>query len=162
MPANPSLIVSLSPDGGLQIELPGSGGAARVVPLRQTSTVNPADTIRRILLSQAQSRTELGSDGAPTRQQLQHWERHSMFPDSRCPFCQFDLAVARGLSPKMVHRSSHENDARYQARDVGGGVTVRKIPAGVTAAGLAGAAKARASREAKAAPIDARNVELNF
>ena len=131
--AQPSVTISLAPDGSLELRLPGSG-SDRVIPLRETSSVNPTETIRRVLLSQAQQKTAIGEDGAPTRAQVQHWEKHFMFPDARCAFCQFDKALIRGLSPRcegddtLVARMSHMRDARYAERKLGsGGVTVRVI-----------------------------------
>lgn len=126
-----SVSVSLAPDGSLQLELPASAGASRLIPLRQTTLVDPTQTIRRVLLGLAANAAAIGEDGAPTRQQVAHWERHGTWPDARCPFCQEEMArqvVGRGRG----HRSSHAFDARYADRELGGGVVVRRVPQGQT------------------------------
>ena len=155
----PSVTITLSSDGSLQVGLPGVNGTLRVIPLRETQVVNPTETIRRILLSQAQSRVAIGEDGAPTREQVRHWEKHFMFPDGRCPFCQFDAAVVRGLTAPVPHKSSHQFDARFAERKLGdSGVTVRRIPSKQTAK----RAKAEAKREAAMHPPSQVKVDIDF
>src|SRR5216684_3310511 len=97
----PQILVTLSPSGELQAELPGSNGARRVVPLqRDVST-----TLLRILNSQlhAGDSVEIGEDGAPTARQVRHWTNHKTFPDYQCPFCQsegrFHLRSTKGPRP---------------------------------------------------------------
>jgi hypothetical protein len=124
-----SVTVSLSPSGGLQLELPGHSGTSRAIPLRWTTAVDPARTIERVLASLAQGQSALGEDGAPTRQQLAHWERHGTFPDARCPFCQSEARIGRGGEGE-VHRSSSKFDARYVRRELGNGVTVQRLRTG--------------------------------
>lgn len=118
-----SVVVSLAPDGELQLELPGVEGTSRIIPLKETSVVKPSATIRRVLQSIAQSQTAIGLDGAPTKAQVWHWERHQTFPDIRCAFCQAEATVGRAAKP-------HIFDARYARRDLGGGVEVRRVKVG--------------------------------
>ena len=150
--SSPSVTISLAPDGSLQLHLPGSAGD-RIIPLRETSTCSPSATIRRVLEEQARGSIALGTDGAPTRQQLQHWERHQTFPDSRCPFC---AAQSSGVKSGPVHRSSHQFDARFAPRSLPNGVVIRRVPTGQTAKGLEGKVKSGEARErAKASRANA-------
>jgi hypothetical protein len=86
----PQVIITLSPQGKLQAELPFNGGR-RIVQLGQGSPAQRDEgierTLQRILEAQARSRVECGEDGSPTEQQVRHWERHSQWPDERCKFC---------------------------------------------------------------------------
>lgn len=131
---SPHVIVSLAPSGGLQLELPGPAGGSRAIPLKWTAAVDPSRTIERVLNSLAQGQSAIGLDGAPTRQQLQHWERHGATSDSRCPFClaEDELAEAYG-GGKPKHRSHSTFDARYATRRLGE-TQVRVIPLGESAA----------------------------
>ena len=70
--AIPQVIVTLSPQGHLQAELPGANGSRRRVDLRADSAVK---TLTRILQGQLQSKVEIGLDGAPTQAQVRHWAR---------------------------------------------------------------------------------------
>jgi len=138
-----SVIVSLSPDGGLQMELPGVFGN-RVIPLRETSVVKPSETIRRVLQSAAQH--QIGEDGAPTRAQVLHWERHQTFPNSRCAFCAHSLQTGHSLqtdgadrhssrqteATATPHKSSHSFDARYAWRDLGPDAKVKRVKSGIS------------------------------
>jgi hypothetical protein len=129
---SPTVLVSLTPDGSLALHLPGADGLGdRVIPLRQTGTINPAETIRQVLMAQSRGELGIGRDGEPTRQQLAHMERHQQFADDRCPFCR-SAAIAKAMeasSEALPHQSSHRFDARYawQSR---GEVAVRRIPLG--------------------------------
>jgi hypothetical protein len=124
---SPSVIVSLAPNGGLQLELPGSGERTRAIPLRRTTTIDPASTIQRILDGLLASQCAIGLDGAPTRAQVEHWERHGASHDSRCAFCQHELGL---LVIGTGSPSSALRDARYAKRELGGGVTVRRVATG--------------------------------
>ena len=84
---SPSVNVSLSPAGRLQIELPGHG-PDRVIELKWTDAVDPAATIKRVLKGLAQQQSSIGLEGAPTAQQVKHWESHQQFPNDKCPFCK--------------------------------------------------------------------------
>ena len=92
----PQLLLTLSPSGDLQAELPGPNGARRVLPLRGTpeSTIS---AIHRILHAQRNatglSDLFLGTDAAPTSHQVSHWT-HST-PRERCPFCVLGLRHAK-------------------------------------------------------------------
>lgn len=152
MSENASVTVSLAPSGGLQLELPGSADGVRAIPLRWTSAVDPARTIERVLVSLAQGQRAIGEDGAPTRQQLAHWERHYQFPDTRCPFCQAEARIGRGEAP---HKSSSKFDARYARRELGNGVTVQRMRTG---------ARAKPAKKAKAPVATSKKTakELGF
>lgn len=118
MTGTPQLIITLSPDQTqLQAELPGVNGARRIVSMAHKDFVS---SCLKILQGLARGKTEIGLDGAPTQQQVRHWERHSIFPDDHCPFC---------LNEKKV--SAQRRQQRVREHFVGdGSVTVRRIPAG--------------------------------
>src|SRR5258706_12957137 len=99
MSKTPQVIVSLTPQGGLKVELPGIMATRRSIEIR---TAEAGDTLLRILLAQQADRTEIGLDGAPTGQQLRHWERHQVWPDGRCRFC---LAEGRAQAAEPKRRS---------------------------------------------------------
>lgn len=80
----PQVIVSLDPFGNLKLELPGCGGVRRAIAMRDSEAVA---TLKRVLAAQAAGDVEIGFDGAPTTQQLKHWERHEQWPDASCRFC---------------------------------------------------------------------------
>lgn len=80
----PQVIVSLSPSGGLRLELPGPFATRRVIDLRKGETES---TLLRILLAQQDGDIAIGLDGAPTEAQLRHWERHQTWPAQGCRFC---------------------------------------------------------------------------
>ena len=103
----PTVTISLTPDGGLALHLPGAIGLGdRVIPLRQTgSTISPAETIRQVLLAQSRGEFGIGRDGEPTRQQLAHFERHQIFADDRCPFCRSE-AMLKAMDGASPHQSS--------------------------------------------------------
>lgn len=133
---SPSVIVSLSPSGGLQLELPGVVGTARIIPLRRTTSIDPVKTIETVLVALAAGQHSIGLDGAPTRAQVDHWERHQTFPDARCAFCRAAAALARVGRGSISHPSSAKFDARYASRQLGE-VTVRRVPMGATRAQVA-------------------------
>jgi|SRR6267154_3976649 len=80
----PQVLVSLTPTGGLKVELPGVSATRRVVELRSGEE---GETLRRILEAQLLGDVEIGLDGAPTGAQVRHWERHQDFPAEGCRFC---------------------------------------------------------------------------
>lgn len=90
----PQVIVTLSPQGGLVVELPGANGGRHRVELRHGAE---GEDLRRILEAQLGQRCQLGEDGSPTQAQVKHWEQHGVFADERCPFC---IAEGRTTGPK--------------------------------------------------------------
>jgi cytosine/adenosine deaminase-related metal-dependent hydrolase len=111
----PTVQVSLDSQGNLCLGLPGVGDTVRWLPLRDTEASPAIDTIKRVLVGLANSHTGIGTEGAPTGQQLTHWQKHSIWPDEKCPFCQADARAA----------------AMLQAIEVqAGGQTVTRIAAG--------------------------------
>lgn len=82
--AIPQVIVTLGPAGQLQVELPAVSGR-RVVQLGKGK--NCEFTLRTILEEQRNGNIAIGQDGAPTRQQVFHWENHQDFPNPRCVHC---------------------------------------------------------------------------
>lgn len=79
----PQVIITLSPEGVLQAELPYSGGR-RHVPIEHL------DDIRRILSAQLRPHeSTIGLDGSPTSGQVRHWDRHENrdIKDPDCPWC---------------------------------------------------------------------------
>jgi hypothetical protein len=99
MSKTPQVVVSLTPQGGLKVELPGIMATRRSIEIR---TAEAGETLLRILLAQQQDQTEIGLDGAPTGQQLKHWERHAVWPSSSCRFC---LAEGRATAAEPKRRS---------------------------------------------------------
>lgn len=82
--STPQVIVSLTPFGGLKIELPGIMGTRRSIELAPGQA---EATLQRILQAQMESQVEIGLDGAPTKAQLDHWELHNEWPRAQCRFC---------------------------------------------------------------------------
>lgn len=80
----PQVIVTLTPQGHLAVELPGAFATRRQIVL---NTKEAGDSLLRILEGQARDQTEIGLDGAPTAAQIKHWERHQIWADSHCRFC---------------------------------------------------------------------------
>lgn len=78
------LLITLSPKGALQVELPASNGQRRIVPL---TAKEAGPTLLRMLHARLSGQVELGFDGAPTAQQVLHWEKHSDWPRDNCRFC---------------------------------------------------------------------------
>jgi hypothetical protein len=132
MTGTPQLIITLSPDQSqLQAELPGLNGSRRVCVLPRKNR-DFIEACRRILQGLALGKVQIGLDGAPTSQQVRHWERHSMFPDDRCPFC---------LDEKRV--TSQRRQQRLSEHTVGdGSVTVRRVPSRKRGDGLKSATSA--------------------
>lgn len=118
----PQVLVTLAPDGSLQAELPGANGARRRMTLRSGDC---EATLQRILRAQQQGHVAIGEDGAPTQQQVRHWERHEIFADDRCPFC-----VAEGRTHGGTGRRS-----RVTVLSDYGGVTIRRVAARVRGPG---------------------------
>lgn len=112
----PQLILTLSPQGLLQVELPGANGGRRKIELRDSEAV--AD-LKRMLVAQLSAHYAFGEDGAPTEQQVKHWEQHGVWADSRCPFCR---AEGRGESTSGSGRSRRGHEISNY-----GGVTITRI-----------------------------------
>jgi hypothetical protein len=89
----PQVIITLSPQGSLIIELPAANGARRQIDLSGDCEA----TLKRILQAQLRERVEIGLDGAPTAAQVRHWERHGKWKDPQCRFC-----IAAGLNPNKA------------------------------------------------------------
>lgn len=88
----PQLLLTLSPSGTLQAELPGPNGSRQILPF----TGEPADIIaamRRILVAQASGEFKIGSAGRPTAHQLNHELNHAFHAEG-CPFCNLGLSHA--------------------------------------------------------------------
>jgi len=102
----PPVLVSLMPSGGLKVELPGPGAARRIIELR---TGEEGLTLRRILEAQLLGDVEIGLDGAPTAQQVLHWERHQDFPKEGCRFCMAEgrylVQSSRSKARVIINRS---------------------------------------------------------
>lgn len=86
----PQVIVSLTASGQLKVELPGAGASRRSIEMTEASA---GASLLRILQAQLGDQVEIGTDGAPTTQQLAHWEKHDLFPRGNCRFC---MAEGRG------------------------------------------------------------------
>ena len=148
----PQLILTLAPDGQVVAEIPFNGG-------RRHMPISDFTTIRRILAAQLhRNEHTIGTDGAPTVSQIEHWEKHLEFvidgivqrptniqPDT-CIWC---LAHEMGLSTdERAHRRARailreQRRAATQPFKMGNGsVTVRKIPAAGAASRLPSAKNA--------------------
>lgn len=115
----PQLIITLTPQGTLAVELPGSQATRRQVAIR---TGDAGETLLRILEAQARDATEIGLDGAPTQKQVLHWERHGQWPSSSCRFCIAEgrASVDHSRVPKPLVMSTPD------------GVQVRRLKAGAS------------------------------
>lgn len=144
MPRTPQLLLSLSPEGALQTELPGAFGTRRKLVLQGTPETQ-LSTIRRVLEALAQDKTEIGLDGAPTEAQVRHWERHcgegfQAQADTRCRFCieegRFGApAQARTVRKPLVYRTSSGVEVRrIPAKQSGLGPQISQAPKGKSAA----------------------------
>ncbi len=123
----PQLILSLSPEDALVLELPGPGGLRRKVELRPGQE---AEIMLRILRAQREDRTEIGFDGSPTQAQVEHWERHQQWPKQSCRFCLAEGRFKHGplpprAKPILVAKSGTGRNS----------VEVRRIKAGAGASG---------------------------
>jgi len=140
----PQLILTLAPDGQVVAEIPFNGGR-RHLPLSPGEA--GFETIRRILAAQLhRSEYTIGTDGAPTVSQIQHWQNHLEYVDldtgvvkrpaniqpDTCIWC---LAHEMGLSTdERAHRRARailreQRRAATKPFKMGdGSVTVRHIP----------------------------------
>lgn len=130
----PQLILSLSPEDTLVVELPGVLGTRRKIELSMGASYDPVAQLVRILRAQRNGQSEIGLDGEPTSRQVRHWERHASTPDSRCPFCRAEGA----FSDEAVARREPRRVLVARSPD---GVEVRRIKPG--ASGLPAGTKAR-------------------
>jgi hypothetical protein len=85
MTRTPQIIVGLTAQGKLRIELPGPFATRRVV---EVLAGHAEETMLRILRAQEQGKIDIGLDGSPTQAQTRHWERHEIWPQQSCRFCQ--------------------------------------------------------------------------
>lgn len=119
----PQLLITLDPTTGkLQAELPGTMATRRKLPL---DTAQAGETLLRILNAQLEDRTELGTDGAPTKAQLRHWEDHGQWPSSSCRFC-----LAEGLAKPETARVRKAYSVNQKRSD---GVEIRQLKPGQSA-----------------------------
>jgi hypothetical protein len=76
----------------------------------QDNTV--CDILLRILQGQLNSKSKLGEDGAPTAQQLRHWEKHSgIWGDPSCPFCISEGKFEKGKNRERSVKGLSEYEA---------------------------------------------------
>lgn len=112
----PQVIVTLSPEGELVAELPGSTPTRRQVPL---ASGHVEQSLRRMLEAQQEGNFGIGLDGAPTAAQARHWQQHEDFPNERCAFCRAEGRVG-GVSSYR----------RKEFMIVANGVKARFVPSG--------------------------------
>lgn len=116
----PQLIVTLTPQGELAVELPGFMATRRKVLLRAKDA---GETLLAMLNGQLKDQVEIGLDGAPTQAQVKHWERHQIWADSHCRFC-----IAEGRAkPDYGAQRQKRTTMVYKTPD---GVEVRRIKSG--------------------------------
>jgi len=82
--------------------------AALTSILDKDATLN--ETLTRILTAQLENKSKLGEDGAPTNQQVNHWDKHSIFSDPMCPFCKAEGRFETGKNRERTIKnlSLHE------------------------------------------------------
>lgn len=147
MTSSPSVTVTLLPSGGLAIGLPGPFGLDRLIPLEERKAAaapSPTEVIKMVLLALQRGEEAIGTQAAPTRAQVEHWQRH-VGPwgfQPRCPFC---------LAEERSGRSAGRASRVKSEKKLGGGVVVRRIAEGETKARVEGKEKGRVSREARRA-----------
>lgn len=124
----PQVIVTIDPQGKLVAELPGPSCTRRQVHMRSGEA---EETLLRILQHQLLSKVEIGLDGAPTQRQVDHWERHQIWPNEGCRWCIEEDRIGSGISSRR----------RQEFFTVGGDVKVRKLKA--KASGLPKKAKTK-------------------
>lgn len=117
---SPRVTLTLDGHGALALVLPGPEGGERHLPLRAKDLDR---TLMRVLQGLAQGASRLGEAGSPTISQAQHWVRHEIFKDHRCPFCVDELRDSNIVAT---------NRQRLQKgiRALGGGATVRHCAPG--------------------------------
>ncbi len=132
---HPQILVTLSPEGQLVLELPGSQATRRQLVCRDSDI---AQTLHRMLEAQQADRTEIGLDGSPTQAQVSHWERHSIWPQLGCRFCVSEGRTKPDYDKVRVKRKV----VVYKTPQ---GVEVRRIKSGQS--GLIAQSQARHSPE---------------
>ena len=116
----PQLILTLSPAGTLQAELPGPNGARRVLPLDGRPS-DILESLRRLLFAQARGSIKIGSAGFPTSQQLHHTINHSETTVDGCPFCNLGLRHSNNIcqsSSTTIQQTKKTKKHRLDARTV--------------------------------------------
>lgn len=116
----PQIIITLSPEGFPQAELPGANGLRRVIAL---SPQHCWESLRMILLGQQRQQTSgkrelLDWDGAPSQNWLTHLEKHQEWPSDTCPHCK-----AEG---RTLHTSKRKRRVEVLLKREG--VEVRRVP----------------------------------
>jgi hypothetical protein len=113
-----SLTISLSPNGLLQVHLPGANATIRKLEL---STGHETESLFRMLHAQARegAAVRFESDAEPSASLLYHQEHHQASPVETCAHC---LAWAKHLK----RRSRRHLPASHEA---GRGIKVTLIPA---------------------------------
>ena len=120
----PQLLVTLTPEGDLAVELPGAQATRRQIKLRLDSA---GASLLRML--EAQSRQvpqfvgrSIGAPAEPTAAQLRHWEDHASWPDRHCQFCIAEGAVAPSAAGPRARRPARVIERRAD------GVEIRRVP----------------------------------
>lgn len=129
----PQVVVALDALGQLVVELPGPMATRRKVVMRRGEVET---TLVRILEHQMVGEIEIGTDGAPTQQQVTHWERHQVWPQASCRFC---------LAEGRITAAAPRNKQRVERR--ADGVEIRRFAPKVS--GLPKAPKAPKAKRAK-------------
>lgn len=119
----PQLIVTITPQGHLAVELPGHQATRRQVVLNEREA---GASLLRMLEGQARDAAEIGLDGAPTSAQVKHWERHQIWADAHCRFC-----IAEGRA-KPDYSSMRKPRHQVVLKDSANGVEVRRLKPGAS------------------------------
>jgi hypothetical protein len=92
----PQIIITLSPQGEVQMELPGANGGRRVLPVLSIGQ------LRRILYAQASGERGIGTEAEPTEAALWHWQNHKKRIDDHCPFCRAEEQTRKNFMPRAT------------------------------------------------------------
>jgi hypothetical protein len=116
----PQIILTLSPVGTLQAELPSSNGSRRVIPLDEAKPHETLDNLRRLLFAQRSATSHaIGTVGFPSAHQFHHSVHHQSAPAESCPFCNLGLRHANRFcnqSSSAINKKTRKTKRRLDAR----------------------------------------------
>lgn len=127
----PQLLLTLSPSGTLQIELPTPAGR-RLIPVLPGQLEATAIRILQAQIVGDTART-IGQLSDPSSFQVIHWNKHSDIEnpvrDPQCPFCRDDnIEDAICLASTNWKEPISSPPAKKKFRLGDGSVTVRRLP----------------------------------
>lgn len=137
----PQIIITLSPQGGLQCELP-MNGQRRVIAISQDA--DGIATLSRILHAQLRNTSQwqtpdgtqwnvegilCGTDGKPSQYQVTHWERHAEWPSDTCVICKSEGRVRSPKAKRNDNKWTLVGDGSCKVRRVAPQGKTRKLTA---------------------------------